>query len=548
MKRRVLGLLPLLLLTPALASVAGSTLSTAAVPTAAAAAPTPSVYEGFVSDHDYVRTPYGDIYVEFHRPVRGRMPVILQMTPYTYLYGRAQAAGVATSFYSDRYAQQGYATAFAHLLGTGESDGCWDYGGPAEAAAGAAVVEWLGTRSWSNGKVGMIGTSYDGAIQAAIATLAPEHLAAIVPQEPVTSWYDYNYDHAVTHNSTDDDVSPADTGYPVGTPDVFDLALSRTVNTDPERSPQAHAGNLGDRTSECEAVEHNMRGHVVNPSYAGFWRDRDWALRAGRVEAAVLLQHGWRDFNTKPNQFTRYWSRLGHRAADRRAIVGQWNHTDIFADGAQVGGLDAGEYLDAFFGRYLKGGSRAALDRFPKVLSQGSDGRWRRSLPLDTRPTVLRLGGESTFVNTGTQTSKAFKNLPPATDPDTATYISEPLAHATRIAGGGTVSVPVSVQSTRGQLDATLLDVAPDGTTRVVTLGLLDLRYAQALTTPHSLEPGEVQDVTITLRPQDAVVEAGHRLAVVLAGSETVWGVPDPVVGQVYTVGPVRLALPLTAP
>lgn len=532
----------LLLLAPVLLAT-GLTVGVS-VPSQAAT----SAYDGFVAEHDYVSTPYGDIYVEFHRPAKGRMPVILQMTPYTYLYGRVHNTGVATSFYSDRYAPKGYATAFAHLLGTGESDGCWDYGGPAEAAAGAAVVEWLGTRSWSTGKVGMIGTSYDGAIQAEIATLAPKHLAAIVPQEPVTSWYDYNYDHAVTHNSTDDDESVADTGYPVGTPDLFDLGLSRTPNTDLGRSPEQHLANLGDRTSECEAVEHNLRGHVANPSYAGFWQDRDWALRAGKVRAAVLLQHGWRDFNTKPNQFTRYWERLGSRAADRRAIVGQWNHTDVFADGTKVGGFDSGAYLDAFFGRYLKGQARATLDRFPKVLSQGSDGRWRRTLPLDAKSSVFTLGGTSTFVNTGTQTSKVFKSLPPATDPATATYTTRPLTRATRLAGGGTVTVPVSVTSTRGQLDATLLDVAPDGTARVVTLGLLDLRYAESLTTPHSLVPGETRTVTVTLRPQDAVVAAGHRLAVVLAGSETVWGLPDPVVGQAYTVGPVRLALPLSRP
>ncbi len=511
------------------------------VPSQAADSP----YAGFVAEHDYVSTPYGDIFVEFHRPAKGRMPVILQMTPYTYLYARPRAAGIATDFYSDRYVPKGYAVAYAHLLGTGESDGCWDYGGPAEAEAGAAVVEWLGTRSWSNGKVGMIGTSYDGAIQAEIATLAPEHLAAIVPQEPVTSWYDYNYDHAVTHNSTDDDVSVTDTGYPVGTPDLFDLALSRTVNTDPDRSPQAHIGNLGDRTSECEAIEHNMRGHVANPSYAGFWRERDWALRAGKVRAAVLIQHGWRDMNTKPNQFTRYWSRLSGKAADRRAIVGQWNHTDVFADGTKVGGFDSGAYLDAFFGRYLKGEAPAKLAAFPKVLSQASDGKWRRSLPLDAKPTEFRFANTSTFVNSGAETSKAFKWLPPATHPNTATYLTKPFATSVRLAGGGKVTVDVSVQSTRGQLDATLLDVAPDGSVRVVTLGLQDLRYADSLAAPHSLEPGARKTVTITLRPQDAVVAAKHRLAVVLAGSETVWGLPDPVVGQAYTVKNVELALPL---
>ena len=454
---------------------------------------------------------------------------------------------MTTSSYSDRYTRQGYAVAFADLLGTGESDGCWDYGGPAEAGAGAAVVEWLGTRDWSNGKVGMIGTSYDGAIQTEIATLAPKHLAAIVPQEPVTSWYGYNYDHAVTHNSTDDDPSPDDTGYPVGTPDLFDAVLGRTPNTDPGRTPQQHVANAGDKASECELVEHNLRGHVADPTYAGFWQERDWALRAGNVKAAVLMQHGWRDFNTKPDQFTRFWLNL-RGAADKRAVVGQWDHTDVFSAGRKLGEVDAKEYLDAFYARYLKGAPPSILRSFPKVLSQSYDGKWRTTLPLTARPTLLKGDVSATFVNSGTETSKAFKQLPFATDPKTATLVSAPLDRAWRLTGGGTVSADVAVQSVRGQLDATLLDVAPDGTLRVVTLGLLDLRYADSLTAPHALVPGARQRVTVTLRPQDAVIAKGHRLAIVLAGSEAVWGLPDPVVGQQYAVSRVVAQLPLVAP
>lgn len=37
--------------------------------------------------------------------------------------GRRGERGVPTSFYSDGYAPKGYATAFADLLGTGESAG-----------------------------------------------------------------------------------------------------------------------------------------------------------------------------------------------------------------------------------------------------------------------------------------------------------------------------------------------------------------------------------------------------------------------------------------
>jgi hypothetical protein len=60
----------------------------------------PSPYPGFVAEHAYVPTPYGDVYVEYHRPAHGKMPVILQMSPYRYLYGNVRAASPTTSFYS----------------------------------------------------------------------------------------------------------------------------------------------------------------------------------------------------------------------------------------------------------------------------------------------------------------------------------------------------------------------------------------------------------------------------------------------------------------
>jgi X-Pro dipeptidyl-peptidase len=185
----------------------------------------------------------------------------------------------------------------------------------------------------------------------------------------------------------------------------------------------------------------------------------------------------------------------------------------------------------------------------PKVLSQGFDKKWRSSLPMTVAPTTFSFRGEpGSFVNTGTQTSKAFKQEPLGSDPATLTYTTAALPADRRLAGGGAVTVDLAVDGVRGQLDATLLDVAPDGSLRVITLGLLDLRYSDTLAAPRNLTPGQKMRATVTLRPQDAVVAKGHRLALVLAGSEAVWGVPDPMTGQRYTVDAVSLRLPLVAP
>jgi X-Pro dipeptidyl-peptidase len=545
-----------------LARIAAAVLIAASVGGPTKAAPDP--YSGYVNEHAYVPTIYGDIYVQYWRPLRGRVPVIVQMSPYRYLYARANPTSEITDFYSDRYLPRGYGAAFADLLGTGLSGGCYDYGGMAEARAGYEVVEWLARQPWSTGKIGMIGTSYDGAIQVETAALAPPHLAAIVPQEPVTSWYGYNYDHAVSHMSDDEQQG----GYPVGTPDVFDLVLGRTINTDPDRSIDDRRRNLAERTDECGTVEHNVRGHLVDPTYGQFWVERDWARRAQRIRAAVLWQHGWRDMNTKPDQFWRAWPRLlASNSPDVRALVGQWQHTDVFASAPS--GVDfpvePAAYLDAFFDRWLLGKDPELLRKTPKVLSEDRDGVFRTTLPVGIEPTVTWLDhgaspgklvatagaarGTGAFTNTGLESSAVFKADPLNELGTTLAYLGEPFARPMRLVGSGRVVVYGTSSGTRGHLDATLFDIAPDGSAQVITLGLSDLRFRLNLSSPSALTPGSMFVAGITLRPQDHVIAKGHRVGLVLAGSESVWGISDPAVGQALEITPAsRLELPLVRP
>jgi uncharacterized protein len=51
------------------------------------------------------------------------------------------------------------------------------------------VIEWLGTRPWSSGKVGMLGVSYYAASQWIAAEMHPPHLAAIIPWEGFADAY-----------------------------------------------------------------------------------------------------------------------------------------------------------------------------------------------------------------------------------------------------------------------------------------------------------------------------------------------------------------------
>jgi uncharacterized protein len=84
---------------------------------------------------------------------------------------------------------KGYAVINADPRGTWHSQGSATYLSPEEALDFYDLIEWAGTRSWSNGKVGLSGVSYLTSAQWRVAETNPPHLAAINPWEGWTDTY-----------------------------------------------------------------------------------------------------------------------------------------------------------------------------------------------------------------------------------------------------------------------------------------------------------------------------------------------------------------------
>ena len=111
----------------------------------------------------------------------GPFPAILGQTAYRANFSNAIAsllpAGGATLLGgADRYMiRRGYATVVVDALGTGVSSGQADLWGPNEQAGYADAVAWVMQQSWSNGKIGVAGTSYLGI--SALLTAAQRHPA-----------------------------------------------------------------------------------------------------------------------------------------------------------------------------------------------------------------------------------------------------------------------------------------------------------------------------------------------------------------------------------
>lgn len=145
---------------------------------------------------------YGDIF----RPTNEKnVPIILAYTPYCKRDGwwnlnfNATKFGVPQSTLSGLqsfeapdpaiWCDAGYAVAVVDAAGTSNSGGDEVFMGTASGRNVYDVIEWLGQRDWSNGKVGMAGNSQLGMIQWATAALQPPHLAAIAPWEGLNDSY-----------------------------------------------------------------------------------------------------------------------------------------------------------------------------------------------------------------------------------------------------------------------------------------------------------------------------------------------------------------------
>jgi predicted acyl esterase len=83
----------------------------------------------------------------------------------------------------------GYAVVYADPRGTWGSEGDATLFSAQEAEDGYDLVEWAGTRPWSNGRVGMSGVSYLAISQYRVAATRPPHLAAINPSEGISDIY-----------------------------------------------------------------------------------------------------------------------------------------------------------------------------------------------------------------------------------------------------------------------------------------------------------------------------------------------------------------------
>jgi X-Pro dipeptidyl-peptidase len=530
-------------LVPLLAVLAVGTTGTVAT----SAAPTPERAsaaggaQALPSRPMSVETPFGTIRGDVVLPAAAasgeKVPVILTYTPYSALYQSLdpQRESRADDAVADQFVPLGYARAVFDVVGTYGSTGCTDFGGLGERKTAAAVVEFLAMQDWSNGKVGMIGASYDGTTALAAAVEAPEALKAVVPQVAIDRWYDYMYNDGVRLTLEDNPTGLADP--PVDSPLDYD-ALYGVVPPYPSATsdPAGVAAVLADHLRPCNRVENQRRGYETDPVYDEFWQERDYRALADGVKAAVLLEGAWLDDNVKHWATTRFFRALpeGEGAPPKRMVIGQWSHSaSRFPDARAV--------RQSWFDHFLKDLPTDALER-PAVETQGSDGVRRQEAswpPEGTQDTTFTFTpgapGPSQLGAGGA--APTWRDLDPTLTEDavlrrlcTATcarFTAPPVASTVRIAGSPRLDLTAVTDAASTHVVPLLLDVAPSGTAKVVTRGIFNSNQRGGLGTSEPLVPGAAWSASIELWDTDWTLAKGHRLELVLVSSEARWALSD---------------------
>jgi putative CocE/NonD family hydrolase len=121
-------------------------------------------------------------------PVPGKYATILIRTSYD------KAAIRYVDTIANFFTPRGYVTVQQDLRGRYNSEGTGQYrhtANPHEGKDGYDTIEWIGAQPWSNGTVGMVGSSHPGLVQTHAALYSPPHLTAIWPDVAPNNSYDH---------------------------------------------------------------------------------------------------------------------------------------------------------------------------------------------------------------------------------------------------------------------------------------------------------------------------------------------------------------------
>jgi uncharacterized protein len=449
------------------------------------------------------------------------------------------------------------------------------------------LIGWVAAQPWSNGRVGVYGTSYEGQAAELIAGLGNAHLVAVAalfsPYDPYRELFypggcgtDGRYARWMYESQLKDGVAGAlDRLAAITGQRPETIALPPAVK--PVDGPDGLAlldAAIGEHQSNTDT--HALMGRVPfrDDRVAGL----DWEATApasfgpviARSGVPLLVRAGWLDGGFAAGALARFVAQASHQEVE----IGPWGHGgDSFADTLRPSGTathdpvspgSQNRRLVEFFARYLERNaehSRASSLAFgtlgtggwQAVTSWPPPGVGAQRWYLRSRGGLTRGAGplESVTHRVDVTTSTGATNRWLAIDlgrapgyPDRQqaddsllTFTSGPLPADVHILGFPVVTTRLATSGTDGAVYVYLETVDPGGDVSYLTEGCL--RFLHRKTTgaaqPTRLGvsrtfarsdalpviPGDPMGLTVQLLPVSAVVPAGHRIRVAIAGHDS---------------------------
>jgi putative CocE/NonD family hydrolase len=463
------------------------------------------------------------------------------------------------------YAAHGYASVRVDLRGSGDSEGVMnDEYAETELRDAVEVIEWLAAQPWCTGAVGMFGISWGGFNALQVAARAPESLKAIV-----------------TVCSSDDRYND-DVHYFGGAVLGIDmLAWATTMLAFTARPPDpARVGADWEKMwrQRLDALEPFLDTWLAHQTRDDYWRHGSVCEDYGAIRAAVLAVGGWAD----PYRGT-VFRLLEHLSCPAKGIVGPWSHQypDIQREpGPAIGFL---QETVRWWDHWLKGETTGvAEDPALRVWMQDSvrpatryparPGRWLTEpswpsphvsptlFPLDRLTCRDNIGPDpipmATPQHCGIDAGRYFPfgnpaDLPPDQrdeDGRSVCFDTPPLTAPTAVLGAPEARLRL-VPDGPANVVVRLCDVAPDGSSTLVTRGCLNLHRRAGMDASVPVTPGKELEVTVPMVPIGWSFPPGHRVRLAVSTSYWPWIWPHPDAAAVGLLPAVSaLVLPVRDP
>ncbi|WP_142786408.1 Xaa-Pro dipeptidyl-peptidase [Changchengzhania lutea] len=453
---------------------------------------------------------------------------------------------------------RGYIVVHSSSPGTGLSQGSPTVGGDNESLAPKAVIDWLNGRAkgytepdgnetveafWSTGKVGMTGTSYNGTIPLAAATTGVDGLEAIIPVAPNTSYYHYYRSNGLVR-------SPG--GYLGEDIDVlYDYIHSG------DESKRAD-NNKRVRDTEMKDGMDRMTG-----DYNDFWAGRDYINDMQPMKAALLMSHGFNDWNVMPEHSYRIYKKAKAMGLATQIYYHQFGH----------GGPPPISMMNRWFTHYLHGIDNG-VENDAKAWIVREDDKMNEPTAYkdypnpDAQDITLYLSSGAPGVG-GLHINSAGKKQGAETLVDNYSFTGEALARAEitkhrllfvtptltedlHISGVPKVTIKLASSKPAANLSVWLVSLPwNDGqrakiTDNIITRGWADPQNHRSLTESEPLKPGKFYTVSFGLQPDDQIIKKGQQIGLMIFSSDKKFTLhPEPGTELTVDLDNTSLTLPV---